>query len=534
MPKDTELAARADRTDKEMLAQKKAEEEKRKADSRESDRAVVEARAIDYIPSEYDKEKEKEILGEGAALYAAGKVNPAFVGIVGEAERFKRYGDLFAAIAYAKSQYQGMLDGLTPDLAQAKEKAKDYVTKPEVSRGALDELQRRGAVQLAEPEAPSMWNAATQMWTGAIAQAFQNINQSELSAAEAQQTTEVVAANSAAYQAAEFASFKQNRQRVLEINAQLQAKYQDDLITAMRDYETRADAAAWNYEQQLLNAAFNEQRQWYDLFNKVNEFDQEVGKIKADIGMGYLRDKQRAGEINVQIRNRAEEFNAKLRSEIQASTMRAINENRRFREKLYEMGMQKYGKKLEVASMTANGLGASGATLVNNVQQAVFQYDLSPLTDEGRANSDMVQRHAAGYRVLMNRLNQRISEMYPDDKQKLDRQNALGRAVESLQLLNNEGYALRSANVSDETLNTLINGGIAAALHATNINKSNLPDEDFYTPDNVGGENARARLKRYTDMSGIALTEILWEYGNSQMKQRQTIGWGSQLPPEKK
>ena len=130
------------------------------------------------------------------------------------------------------------------------------IGEPQVSRGALDELQRRGAVQLEEPEAPSMWNAVTQMLIGTIGQAFQNVSQSSLAAAEAEQVVTVTAANSAAYEAAEFASFKENRQRVQEINAQLRAKYQDDLINAMRDYEARADAAQWNYEQQLITAAF--------------------------------------------------------------------------------------------------------------------------------------------------------------------------------------------------------------------------------------------------------------------------------------
>lgn len=484
----------------------KAEKERydvRQAEKKEN----ITATPLSYIPSM--PESEEDIKARGAAQYEAGKVNPAYVGVISEAERMRRYGDLFASLNYFKEQYLNLMDGLSPDLATAKEHARDLIDKPQVSRGALDELQRRGAVQMEMPEAPSKWNAATQMLVGAIGQAFQNVNQSELSAAEAEQTSSVTAANAAAYQAAEFASFKQNRQRVLEINTQLRAKYQDDLISAMRDYETRADAAAWNYEQQLLDAALNEQRQWYALFGKVQDFDLEAGKIRAEIGMEYLKDKQRAAEINAQIYNRADEFNARLRSEIQANVMRQIQNNASLGETLVKQNMQRYAEDFKIAPLVLAGLGATGSMVYDRAINALSKRDLSPYTEKGKWNSAVLSEQTAGLTKFLDNAWARIKEKESDVKKQND---MFGNLINNVLELNNNGWAVKYSQVSEQTFNQLIGSDIKTTLYSWNLNKSGLAADEFYTPENVDNKEW---LGSIVDMSNVAMVQYAANLGRS-------------------
>ena len=492
---------------------------------------AIKAELIDYAPAETDMKKEfADIAGESAALLKAAEYRPELIPVIKQTEWFNAQSDLYNATKKYAENYLGLLDtlGLSPDLAKGKEHAKGYISQPQVSRESLDELQRRGPVQMEEPEIPSMWNAATQMLLGTIAQAFQTANQSALAAAESEQAATGVAMNSAAYQAAEFASFKQNRQRVLEINTQLRAQYQGDLIAAMRDYEKRADAAQWNYEQQLITAALNEQRQYYDIFGKAKDFDIAAEQIKADINTKYLQHEANVKKANVQSMNEAKRFSAGLRLKIMEDTFRKISDLQRFQQKLLENNMGFYGEKLAKGAGMMSAANGSGGMLYSDVMKVFHKYDMTP----GGPNAQMAQVHSAALKAFLNNAQNKIAAMYADEEDELKRRTAFGNLVSNIQLLNHNGWALRYTDVSDTTFNTLISRPLTTTLLTPNIEKGGLSEDDFITPDSVGAER-QAWLERYTDLVPFALNEIMYErYQMAGSRQPQIQSFAPALPEE--
>lgn len=463
---------------------------------------------------------DKEILGQARDLLRAGMYNPELAKMQSLDARYAAYAKYFKTLNDFANQYRDLMNNFAPDMATGKENARGYIEKPEVSRGALDELQRRGAVQMEEPEAPSMWNAATQMLIGMVGQAFQNVNQSELSAAESQQVSSVVSANSAAYQAAEFASFKQNRQRVLEINTQLQAKYQDDLIAAMRDYETRADAAQWNYEQQLLTAAMNEQRMYYELAGKADEFDALADKIYGDIGLSWIKDKDRLNEVNAQIKNRAREFNAQRANQIQMWAMNQITQQKALADKLTQDGLQNYAEHFKNSSFISANEG-DGATIAINAKNAISVLDMSMLTENGRINNkNMGQLVAANARLY-----DRIAAMdeYKDNPAAAER--AYMKVLSGMDYLATRGVRIRWLNLSDSTFNQLVKGNIQSSFITETSTITGLDKRDYesladYSEGSRGWRILSGQLKAVPIsclVSGSQRAQI-WKQQNEEIK----------------
>lgn len=501
--------------------------EKESQERRKQERESIKAGAIDYAKSQ--AQDEDAIKAQGAAMKRAAMINPALIPMIDKTEWMNTQAGLIEATNRYKNAVLDLMSGLTPDLAEAKEKARDLIGEPQVSRGALDELQRRGAVQLEEPEAPSMWNAVTQMLIGTIGQAFQNVSQSSLAAAEAEQVVTVTAANSAAYQAAEFASFKENRQRVMEINAQLQAQYQGDLINAMRDYEARADTAQWNYEQQLITAAFDEQRRYYELMGKAGEFDIAAEKIGADIGLQYLAEKQRVDTANVGIINQTRQFNAKMAAEIEGVTMRMIQDNRAFYQNLAKQNMGLYGKLTSDAMKTLAVMGGRGDVLYDQTVNAFSQIDYTPWTEDGRKNSESLQHQTLVVEKFMERLNERLDQMglNPDK-----RATAYGNAVNNLMTFNANNMPLITSEISDKTLNAMISTpSIAGAPFSKNFNMDMIDPSDFIMPD----MGYRPDWVENISLSGnVALTKYYGNLAQTMVKNQTRYSSSERQPlPEK-
>lgn len=510
--------------EKEIEAKKAAAEEQRKLEE-------IDARAIDYKKSE--PQSEEEIRAAGAEMKSEALINPALIPMIDKTEFMNTQADLIAATRRYKDEVLGLMEGLSPDLPTAKEHARDLIEKPQVSRGALDELQRRGAVQMEEPEAPSMWNAVTQMLIGTIGQAFQNVSQSSLAAAEAEQVVTVTSANSAAYQAAEFASFKQNRQRVQEINAQLQAKYQDDLIAAMRDYETRADAAQWNYEQQLITAAFDEQRRYYDLMGKAAEFDIAAERIGAEIGLKYLAEKQRVQTANVGIINETRRFNAKMAAEIEGVTMRMIQDNRRFRETLAKQNMQRYGELMPKAAQMAAAIGAQGTVLYDQAMSAFSEIDYTPWSDDGMENDKNLQQQTMMMSNLFNRVQQKVDELYPagEEKNLKTRSDMIANLTNNILTFARNGIIVKT--VSDSNFDALTkNSNFANTLAAGNINLDALDRADFIMPDDSVNPAWRENVAK---SQNVALVKIYGNLAETTRPQKPYYApYEQQAQPEKK
>ena len=439
------------------------------------ERGEAVGRVLDFAGLPDLTDEENKIMADAYRLMKSGMYSPELVKMQSLDARYAAYADYFKTLNNFAKQYRDLMGNFAPDMATGVEHAKGYIPKPEVSRGALDELQRRGAVQMEEPEAPSMWNAAIQMLVGMVGQAIQNVNQSELSAAESQQVSSVVSANSAAYQAAEFASFKQNRQRVLEINTQLQAKYQDDLIAAMRDYETRADAAQWNYEQQLLNAAMNEQKMYYELAGKADEFDALANKIYGDIGLSWIKDKDRLNEVNAQIKNRAREFNAQRANQIQMWAMDKIAQHQDFLNKIVQDGLQNYAKVFDKGAGWMNANDGEGMQVLGNARNSMMQLDMSTLTVDGRINNANMGELVAANRMLEERIN--AMPEYEEDP--AGARSALMKAYTAMNQLAQRGIIIRWANMSDSTFNKLIKGGIQKSWFTQTSDIEGISREDY-------------------------------------------------------
>lgn len=444
------------------------------------ERGEAVGRVLDFAGLPDLTDEENKIMADAYKLMKSGMYSPELVKMQSLDARYAAYADYFKTLNNFAKQYRDLMGNFAPDMATGVEHAKGYIPKPEVSRGALDELQRRGPVQMEEPEAPSMWNAATQMLVGMVGQAIQNVNQSELSAAESQQVSSVVSANSAAYQAAEFASFKQNRQRVLEINTQLQAKYQDDLIAAMRDYETRADAAQWNYEQQLLTAAMNEQKMYYELAGKADEFDALANKIYGDIGLSWIKDRDRLNEVNAQIKNRAREFNAQRANQIQMWTMNRIAQQEQFLADIQKDGLQRYAQYFKDGEGWLNANEGGGSTMRKNAENALHQLDMSVLTKDGRINNANM-----GELVAANaKLYERIAAMEEFKDNPAGARTAYMKVLSAMDSLAQRNILVRTINMSDSTFKTLVNGGFQTSLETlTGVIPEGLSREDYISLD---------------------------------------------------
>lgn len=455
---------------------------KKPAETSDGERGEAVGRVLDFAGLPDLTDEENKIMADAYRLMKSGMYSPELVKMQSLDARYAAYADYFKTLNNFAKQYRDLMGNFAPDMATGVEHAKGYIPKPEVSRESLDELQRRGAVQMEEPEAPSMWNAATQqILVGMVGQAIQNVNQSELSAAESQQVSSVVSANSAAYQAAEFASFKQNRQRVLEINTQLQAQYQGDLIAAMRDYETRADAAQWNYEQQLLNAAMNEQRMYYELAGKADEFDALANKIYGDIGLSWIKDKDRLNEVNAQIKNRAREFNAQRANQIQMWAMDKIAQHQDFLNKIIQDGLQNYAKVFDKGAGWMNANGGEGMQALGNARNSMMQLDMSTLTVDGRINNANMGELVAANRMLEERIN--AIPKYKDDP--AGARSALMKAYTAMDQLAQRGIIIRWANMSDSTFNKLIKGGIQKSWFTQTGDIEGISREDYISIDDI-------------------------------------------------
>lgn len=306
------------------------------------------------------------------------------------------------------------------NVAANKEAAKDIIDKEPVSRTALDALIARGPSQMEMPEAPSLGNFATQMLVGAIGNMFQIFNEDELSSAESEHAGPITAERASAYMAAQFASFEQNRQRVLEINAQLRAKYQDDIISYMADFDRRADEAEKNYQRALLDVAFKRTAQSLELFFKRADIDMEIAKLKADIGMKEKTYEVEKEKFNVEAENRQRQFNAEMRNRLQSalasSVLNQIQSYDKLKENLRKQNIEKFGTNIISGSSAMNSMSSnSGSYYKNFAIDGVnnLNYDTNDPTTGGLNSAQLSMRQARASTNLRNAV--RIYKYNPSD-----------------------------------------------------------------------------------------------------------------------
>jgi hypothetical protein len=250
------------------------------------------------------------------------------------------------------------------NMAQMYRRVDDKLQKPTTSRGALDKLEAHGAHQFDIPEMPDDDKAIlVEMITSSIGQMAMNVSalamggQDTVAAGLAEAPLQTTMDRVSTMLTYDVAQHREKKEKIKNLNQELEMKYQDNMLMMLADFEARADADERAYQTTRLNMIEAEIERGYRALGLKLEADRYVGEMKrARSDMKNLETQINTGE-----ENKARGISAQMRNSAINATGQMLRAHQQAEELKFKLNLAGFDK-LPLEPLFNAGVGtATGA-----------------------------------------------------------------------------------------------------------------------------------------------------------------------------